>query len=235
MRKCPRCGQISFDNSQNFCLNDGETLIFTGDSQPTVKIDPRSFSTASTPPKQGVSAGFAYATIALLALLIGGGVVALILINPFAAKTESSNLAQNQQNTAVNSANAVANSAANQPIVSAPQTAPPATVKTPAPLPKPKRATNYAGTIDGIGASFDLIWNERTKRVSGNYYTDADPNEVYTVSGTNFVEGVSELSVSSGGNYIGQMKLNKTFEGNILCWQGYLSAGNQYVRFCRRR
>ncbi len=236
MKKCPRCGQLSFDANQNFCLNDGETLIFPNDSQPTLKFDPKSFSTQTvTPEKQGVSSGFAYATIILLSLLIGGGIVALVLINPFAAKTETANSAQAPQNTAANTALPAGNTATNQPFVSAPQPQSPVVIRTPAPAPKPKRATNYSGSIGGGNASFDLVWNEKTKLISGNYYSDASPDEVFTVSGTNFVPGVSELRVSSNGNYLGQMKLNKTLEGSVLCWQGYFSNGNQYVRFCRNR
>lgn len=75
MKRCPTCDEI-YDDDLNFCLTDGTSLSDVNDSDPTVVIPSESFSSSesnSTP--KGVSPLFAYLSIALLALLIGGGIV----------------------------------------------------------------------------------------------------------------------------------------------------------------
>lgn len=84
MKRCPKCNQIYTDDSLNFCLADGSSLLAQYDSEPTLVLSqpplniPSTISSPSQRPKplrQGVSPLFAYVTVGLLALLIGGGFV----------------------------------------------------------------------------------------------------------------------------------------------------------------
>lgn len=235
MKKCPRCNQVFFDDNQNFCLNDGETLVISNNSQPTLVVDPKLFPQTSTPVKQGVSPVFAYLLVGLICLLIGGSIAALFLFNPFSKPTSEQANALSQKG--IESAPATNKTTENQqPSVTYQPTQTPLIVKVPVPVSqsKTKGYKNYTGTIGDNSASFDLVWNN-DRTISGSYYLTSNPNVIYTVSGSNYVEGSSEIRVSQGSNFIGQIRLSKTIEGNILCWQGNFSNGNQYVRFCRKR
>jgi len=234
MKKCPRCNEVYYDHNLNFCLNDGETLQFSNDSQPTLIVDTKSFPPANPQIKQGVNPIFAYLTVGLLCLFIGGGIAALIFFNPFSKPTtEIANSTTNQkptENTQISN-----KTAENQkPEIAFQPT--PLIVKVPVPVTqsKTKGYKNYTGNVGGESATFDLVWNN-DKSISGSYYFNSSPNVVYTVSGLNTVEGSSQIRVSQGSNFVGQMNLGKSLEGSILCWQGNFSNGNQYVRFCRKR
>ncbi|HQU84899.1 MAG TPA: hypothetical protein PKY59_17300, partial [Pyrinomonadaceae bacterium] len=214
--------------------NDGETLVYTADSQPTVFIDPKTISQTSSNQKQGVSPVFAYLLVGLISLMIGGGIVALFLFNPFSKPIAEQNSTQKNAETASKSNS----QAENQPIQTAPQqpTPTPKIVVVPAPVAETKSLglKSYSGNVGGTPATFNLVWN-KNKSISGSFYYNSSPNVIYTVSGSNYSEGSSDLRVSQGSNVVGQMSLGKTLEGNQLCWQGNFSSGNQYVRFCRYR
>lgn len=244
MKKCLKCNETYPDDTLNYCLVDGERLFISNDSQPTIVLDSNLKSQFnSKTSNQGVNPIFAYTTIGLLALLIGGGLVAWLKSDTlFSAKTEltatnNSSISPNiPQKTDVESPK---NSANNQTPSTNKQ--PPIIVKVPEPARPPDSSSKtqglkrYNGSISGQNASFDLVWN-KDKTISGGYYFTAIPGVVYSISGTNYVDGVSELNVSSGSDYIGQMTLNKTIEGSMLCWQGYFNrSSQQYVRFCRKR
>lgn len=95
----------------------------------------------------------------------------------------------------------------------------------------------YTGMVGTEGAVFNLIWNN-DNTISGNYYLSNNPKVIYSVMGTNHEQGVSELSIYEGSASSGIMKLYKTIEGDILCWQGTFyasSSGERNVRFCRNR
>lgn len=244
MKKCLKCNQTYLDDTLNYCLVDGEKLFEPNDSQPTVVLDSNLKSQFnSKTSNQGVNPIFAYTTVGLLALLIGGGLVAWLKSDTlFSAKTEptatnSSSISPNiSQKTDIESPKNFPN---NQAPSTNNQT--PIIVKVPEPERPPVSRSKtqglkrYNGSINGQNASFDLVWN-KDKTISGSYYITANPGVVYSISGTNYVEGTSELNVSSGSDYIGQMTLNKNIEGSKLCWQGYFNrSSQQYVRFCRKR
>lgn len=87
MKRCPKCSRRYSDDSLNFCLEDGARLSFGQDSQPTL-ISPS--PTVLTTPRPTVSShapqsasrsplrGIFFAVAILGALILGGGVVALV-------------------------------------------------------------------------------------------------------------------------------------------------------------
>lgn len=105
MKQCPTCNQIFTDETINFCLTDGSVLTAKFDSEATQVINaprvteppPTAFlnypqtptpttaapqtpapTIAAPPPRQGVSPTVVYVLIALLALVIGGGLMAML-------------------------------------------------------------------------------------------------------------------------------------------------------------
>ncbi len=249
MKKCPKCGQVYLDESLNFCMTDGESLYSDIVSDPTVvmgsqprrKIQnersqgPAPWNHSVSSERKGVNPIFAYFFVGLLALLIGGGIVAAVIINGRDEKEKPSSSVNPVQ--ASNSSIGSVNSTTPQtPSIVYEPAATPAVIKIPVPASSSKTLglKAYTGQIGGSSATFNLVWN-RDKTISGNIYYASEPNLVYVVTGTNYVEGTSELRVSQGSNYIGQMTLRKSIEGNLLCWGGRYSFQNHEVRFCRRR
>lgn len=231
MKKCPECGHIYHDETLNFCLKDGERLFVPQSSQATVVLPPDKNTKFSSATTQKVSPIFAYLSFGLIALLTGGGIVAFVFFNYFSEKKE---IAQVHQS---NSPQSIANSTSSPPppVIYVPEESP-SVVKIPVP-PSASKTTGlkyYNGTVGGSSAAFNLVWN-KNKTISGNYYFSSSPNNIYSISGTNYVEGTSELRVFQGNTYVGQMTLEKSLEGSNLCWQGNFSSQNQHVRFCRRR
>jgi hypothetical protein len=90
MKQCPTCNRIFTDETLIYCLDDGSLLSSTYDSQATQIITPPRptepiptlMSSPYTPPtqtmRQGVNPTVVYILIAVLALVIGGGVMALL-------------------------------------------------------------------------------------------------------------------------------------------------------------
>lgn len=119
MKQCPRCYRKYADETIAFCLDDGTPLLSSSAQDATLTIPaPRvtepmpqmSSPIPSVQPqiiKQGVSPYYAYALIALVAILIGGGVVALLYQSkkdsPSAATkpTESSTPTASPSNTPI--------------------------------------------------------------------------------------------------------------------------------------
>src|SRR4051812_36084002 len=88
MKQCPSCNRTYSDDAQSFCLDDGTPLIASYDPEATRIIDPpphrtgpgtaSRYSASSTRPHAARTNPALYIVIALLALLIGGGLVALL-------------------------------------------------------------------------------------------------------------------------------------------------------------
>jgi hypothetical protein len=81
MKQCPTCSQI-YDNTENFCQNDGSTLSVISTEQKTYStsdaptmVVPKLVSSEATVIRPGVHPAFAYLTIGLLALLAGGAIM----------------------------------------------------------------------------------------------------------------------------------------------------------------
>jgi hypothetical protein len=76
MKECPQCRATYADDGLNFCLSDGAPLLVLSsliEEQTIVR------PSAPPPPRQGVHPVFAYLTVGVFALLIGGGIVAWLM------------------------------------------------------------------------------------------------------------------------------------------------------------
>lgn len=77
MKQCPQCKQTYSDDSLNFCLSDGAVLSsFEDSSEEATVIKPLSVRSNSQTARRGVSPLFAYLTVGLVALFIGGAAFA---------------------------------------------------------------------------------------------------------------------------------------------------------------
>jgi hypothetical protein len=90
MKQCPQCSRRYNDETVTFCLDDGTRLTSSYDPQATLML-PQARVTAPSPAvapptqltqpqigQQGVRPSIVYGLVALLALVIGGGAVALL-------------------------------------------------------------------------------------------------------------------------------------------------------------
>lgn len=109
MKRCSKCNQVYADDSLNFCLSDGASLLLSYEPEPTLVLSPPFLKTPSTirspseslhPSRHGVSPLFAYAAIGLLALLIGGGIVLWLKSDPTIPASDTN---QNTMRSTVNS------------------------------------------------------------------------------------------------------------------------------------
>jgi hypothetical protein len=83
MKRCPQCRKRYSDDTLNFCLDDGSTLFAESDSDPTLISPTVPFPPAriTTGPSQVSGSSYRWvlflAVAVLLALMLGGGAVAL--------------------------------------------------------------------------------------------------------------------------------------------------------------
>src|SRR5262245_3220111 len=101
MKVCPTCGRVTNDEAQMFCLMDGAELI-AGDTQPTVAIlTESSVPTAVIERPRQKRSPLVWVGIALLVLLVIGGVVAGLMYFAYKLGSESSrtNVAANSSPT----------------------------------------------------------------------------------------------------------------------------------------
>lgn len=114
MKRCSKCNQVYADDSLNFCLSDGASLLPAVDPDATLVLPPpapKSPSESSSPnrsqppSRQGVSPLFAYAAVGLFALLIGGAIVMWLKPDPKTTapvtneNTTTPNVNSSQQNS----------------------------------------------------------------------------------------------------------------------------------------
>lgn len=90
MRQCPQCNRSYDDETVTFCLDDGTRLTSSYDPQATLalpQVRVTDYSPVGMPPaqliqpqvvRQGVRPAIVYGLVAVLALVIGGGAVALL-------------------------------------------------------------------------------------------------------------------------------------------------------------
>jgi hypothetical protein len=86
MKQCPTCNRTYSDETQSFCLDDGTPLIASYDPEATRVMNPPEPKATRAAPRYDASLTQAaprtnpalYIAIALLALLVGGGLVALL-------------------------------------------------------------------------------------------------------------------------------------------------------------
>jgi hypothetical protein len=77
MKVCPKCGRVYTDETQAFCLMDGSPLA-DGASQPTVTI-PEAAQTVTMAPVKKKSRGGVWIAVIAIVLIVGGGIVAALL------------------------------------------------------------------------------------------------------------------------------------------------------------
>jgi hypothetical protein len=78
----------------------------------------------------------------------------------------------------------------------------------------------YSGTSDGDKIRATLIWNTRDATVKGSYYFISNPNRVFRLSGTNYVDGEIEITESLNGKRTGNGTLYKTLTKSRIIWSG---------------
>jgi hypothetical protein len=84
MKRCPQCRRRYSDDSLNFCLDDGSTLFAEPDSDPTLisphlaaQITPARITSSPAQPSTSSFRWVLLAVVVLLAVMLGGGAVAL--------------------------------------------------------------------------------------------------------------------------------------------------------------
>jgi hypothetical protein len=86
MKECPTCKRVYADDTLNFCLSDGSVLTIIPEPAEATLVLPKLIrSKESTTTRKGVSPVFAYLSIGLLALFVGGALVAWYKVQPSAA------------------------------------------------------------------------------------------------------------------------------------------------------
>jgi hypothetical protein len=90
MKKCPTCSRLFADESLSYCLDDGSPLTSSADSDatqvymarpttpPPTTVAVQYRPTSTKPARQGVNPVVVYVLIAMLALVVGGGIMALL-------------------------------------------------------------------------------------------------------------------------------------------------------------
>ncbi|HYX28241.1 MAG TPA: hypothetical protein VE863_06720, partial [Pyrinomonadaceae bacterium] len=81
MKECPTCHRSYRDDSLNFCLEDGSVLSTRNDPEATLVLPTPAIQNETSAPTPGRSNKLIYVVIALLALIAGGGLVALLKSN----------------------------------------------------------------------------------------------------------------------------------------------------------
>jgi hypothetical protein len=112
MKRCPKCRRRYSDESLNFCLDDGVPLVAEPDSDPTLisptMARPTAPSTRFSPARASQSSHrwILLAAVILLAVMLGGGAVALFYrINNRDSLTDGNNARSSPDNSAAKSLN----------------------------------------------------------------------------------------------------------------------------------
>lgn len=79
MKQCPLCKQVYDDADLNFCLSDGTPLLENTAEQPTIVRFAPDTTGLTLASRKGVHPVFAYLTVGVFALLIGGGIAAWLM------------------------------------------------------------------------------------------------------------------------------------------------------------
>ena len=89
MKVCPKCGSVSADDQQKFCLMDGREMV-AADSEPTVVIPPGStMPTVTAVAAKRKRSPFVWVALALLILVVGGSLLVGLLIYSYRLGNES--------------------------------------------------------------------------------------------------------------------------------------------------
>ena len=236
MRYCPKCNG-RFDDSNSFCLNDGTTLLDYEDEQATYLSSNRSGqSEKNNSNSQNFLKYPIYAFLGIVALV--GLIIAIFW---FANRPNATLASMDTQNSADNVKLKEKELELKEKELELKrkelegQT--PEVVQKALPPNSANSASSYSGSINSDSSTFNLSWN-KNNTVTGSFYYNYSPNQVYTISGTNFRKGEADIKVFNGSQIIGTMKIYKQIGGNKICWSGsfYQSNGAAApVSFCRYR
>jgi hypothetical protein len=89
MKVCPKCGAVSADDAQRFCLMDGSELV-PGDSEPTVVIPTQPSLPTLVAEQKSKRRPFLWVLLGLFLFLVIGGVVAGVAIYAYKLGTDNS-------------------------------------------------------------------------------------------------------------------------------------------------
>jgi hypothetical protein len=87
MKVCPKCGAVSVDDTQRFCLMDGSELVH-GDSEPTVVIPTQNSLPTAVVQQKRKRSPFLWVVLGLFLLLIIGGIVVGVAIYSYKLGTD---------------------------------------------------------------------------------------------------------------------------------------------------
>lgn len=215
MKQCPTCNRTYADDSITFCLADGSLLSAPYDPEATQRIPTRNTDPPPTevlpsnqphsqPMGQSTNPKLMYVAIGLLALLVGGGIVALLKSNAKdASPTESQNASSGK------SANVQAPvKSANTPTLA------PREWTVNVPMAIPWTNTNIqvkAGQTLTIHASGKGVW----KNVAGGRpkpYEECDPDGTPPINSADYYSNISLYQSSDAykGALIGKIGQNGT-------------------------
>lgn len=251
MKICPKCN-IQFDNELIYCLHDGSMLVDKStfaSSEETIVLPP--FKTIQNGKNHTQTSKILISLIGLVAIL------AVIFAGLFFWKQTAKKEEDAQSNTSpttndyelkkrelelkdkeleLKKQELSEGQKNSQNLLSATSPIEPRIKDKPLPPVQSSitNGTKYSGSIGNSNAIFNLVWN-KNKTVSGSYYFTSNPSQSYTLSGTNYRDG--EIELQEYGNMNARIKMYKSVQGKVLCWNGnyYASNGNLTINFCRYR
>jgi hypothetical protein len=193
-----------------YCLHDGTVLEDSSD-QPTVVIPSRTTSPAAQPEvravKQGVSPVFAYLTVALLALIVVGGIAAWILIgkNSTGENTRTDSASNKPASPESSASPRVKNSNSNKPASPTPEAGlPPMTNEAVNALvdawEKAQDTRNYSAYRNCYDPSFQGVKRTAAGEVSEYNFSQWMDDRRKMMSGAFMEVGVDKLQITLDGD-----------------------------------
>lgn len=85
------------------------------------------------------------------------------------------------------------------------------------------QTNSYKGLYAGDNINGSLTFN-KDETVIGNFSYTSSPSRIYKISGTNFVQGEIEVTISYLGKRIGSGTLNKTTSETHIIWEGEINS-----------
>src|SRR5687768_5689705 len=80
----------------------------------------------------------------------------------------------------------------------------------------------YSGTSDGDNIRATINWNI-DETIDGSYYFTSSPSRIYRLTGTNYIDGEIEITVSLNRKRAGKGILYKTLKRGRIVWSGHIS------------
>lgn len=85
------------------------------------------------------------------------------------------------------------------------------------------QTNSYKGQFAGDNINGSLTFN-KDETVTGNFSYTSSSSRIYKISGTNFVKGEIEVTISYLGKRIGSGTLNKTISDTHIIWEGEITS-----------